>query len=87
MVLYKIYLGSPHNVERAREFMSVHFDGFTMYQAIGSWRGQIEHCVVFEIVGKEDIFGIIKATCVQLRNTFDQDCVMLVDQNIGVNFI
>ena len=84
---YSIYLGSPHDELVACNIVQKLFDGFTVFNAVGYWRGKAEDTQVFEIVTDVKNASLIKSVCSELRNRFSQDCVLLVTSDVIADFV
>jgi hypothetical protein len=97
--LYRLYTeGGPRREAKVREIVGAQFDGFTILQAEGSWKGQRENSIVVEIlvdsneirstvsgqVSVEDVVRIV-ATDIKFLNV--QETVIVTRQNVTVDFI
>ena len=77
-----------HKVYPARvaEVLAQHkIDGFTIEQVFGYWKGVPEKSYKISIALDDD--SSIDNICEMLRDTYQQDAVMLTDSNNNVRFI
>jgi hypothetical protein len=58
-MLYRI-LTENVNKEQIVKIVSLHFDGFTIYEAEGYWKGKPEKALVIEIDSGNDLWLIMK---------------------------
>jgi hypothetical protein len=87
--LYKIHVASAgtsrNNIETV---VGRYFTGFTAYKATGHWEGQVEACVVIEILVDTDtpeeakIRELVKA----LKSQFVQDKVLVIQLPCEASF-
>ena len=87
--LYKIHVASAGTSRTNIEtIVGRFFTGFTAYKATGHWEGQIEACVVIEILIENDtadetkIEDLVKA----LKTQFVQDRVLVVQLPCEASF-
>lgn len=66
-------------------FTKYGIDGFTIYEVQGYWQGKAERSFKIEIASDTSV--IVKKVCEQLRDTFNQDAVMLTNPDNSVEFI
>jgi len=57
--MYKLYIGSNNEtreleVQKIKEITGLVFDGFTLYEATGYWRGSEERTAIVEIETQEE---------------------------------
>lgn len=79
-MLHRIYLGGDNRKGGARfdeaavvdAVSAYHPDGFTLYRAVGYWRGKAEQTWIIEVVADP---AAVKATAESLRARFDQQAV------------
>lgn len=83
MQKYYIYIGSNNEThkletEQAIKIISGHFEGFTMYEVIGYWKGSKEKTLKVEIVAENNAgdIAIIKMIK-ELKESLKQDAIML----------
>lgn len=84
---FRLYLGSPHNRDRAARIVAQRFEGFTMIAAEGYWREQTETTTVFEILtplrdGLEQWNAELTAR--DLAREFGQESVLLTAEPLPV---
>ena len=87
--LYKIHIASAGTSRNCIEtVVGRFFTGFTAYKATGHWEGQVEACVVIEILIENDttdedkIKGLVKT----LKTQFVQDKVLVIQLPCEASF-
>ena len=87
--LYKIHVASAGTSRNIIEVVvGRFFTGFTAYKATGHWEGQVEACVVIEILIENDtddepkIRDLVKA----LKSQFAQDKVLVIQLPCEASF-
>jgi hypothetical protein len=82
-MLYRIQTESDHMNCRHREFrenivkiVSRYFDGFTIINCQGFWKGKPEDSVIIEIIGNDEIEKI-KAIADEIRPVNRRECVLV----------
>ncbi len=85
-----IYIGSNNDThvlerEKIEQIISEVFEGFTLYEVIGYWKGAQEKTAKVEIAIQENQEIEVIRLCKQLRIALSQDAIMLelVDSNIA----
>ena len=79
MRLYRLYIGSNNEtgkLEQAKiqEIASRHFDGWTLYNALGAWKGQLEHSAILEIATEHS--DEIVSLANELKEKLSQQSIM-----------
>lgn len=62
-------------------------DGFTIYQVQGYWKGVAETSFKIELAVEDTHLADIDFIAMDLRDIYEQDCVMVTDNNGEVKFI
>ena len=79
--IYKIYIPTstdiPHVLIRKR--MTNHFDGFTQYEAKGSWLGLIESVHVYEIITSEHKPNVLDSIKKDLLDAGEEEVLITID--------
>jgi hypothetical protein len=86
MILYKI-LTEDLNREEVYRMVSALFNGFTVYQASGFWKGNAELSLVIEIIAENYDRHQIVALCEAIKQHNRQQCVMLVKIPVEMELI
>lgn len=60
------------------------FEGFTIYESKGGWKGKTENSMVVEVVGLSD--EKVERVKKEMAEEFNQDSVMVVQQQAEVMF-
>lgn len=67
--------------------VSEYFQGYTVYNAVGVWKGETESSITFEIIGDEfDRIKILELST-RLRDKFEQESVLVTEEPVTANFI
>ena len=74
--LYRIH---TENLMGTTEIVAKHFDGFTMIQDTGYWRGESERSAVYEIYGDKNLATEFKvmACAEEIRRENKQEAVLV----------
>ena len=96
MIETKLYLGLSRKDDpevtrqQLRDFFCIHvsprFDGFTIQDVTGYWKGEYEDTVVLIFIHDNrdiDIDKIAEAYCI----LFDQECVLRTDTEVSTSFV
>ena len=91
---YTIYLGLK-NPKTNKEFCELEtikhletiLDYATIYHSQGIYKGKLETTLVIELVGNNYNDFKIRNLCTYLKNMYEQECVMFLKQNIGMEVI
>ena len=83
-MLYRIYTEDKPNLNR---LAGAYFDGFTLLQGIGYWKGQPEACAVIEIIAEESEAKAIYCLARSIRLTNHQESVLVVSLPVTHKFI
>ena len=83
-VLYTLYTEDKIGIER---IVGRHFDGFTILNARGYFRGESELSVTIEIVGTPADKAKVYALAEDIRRTNAQYSVLVTEQRINATFV
>lgn len=94
-VQYRIYLGLTQGigankghavkgkmVKDTRKIVGRFFEGYTVYNAKGVWRGSQELTKVFEIIATNTSREIVKGIAEEIRDLCNQACVMITEKPV-----
>ncbi len=70
--IYRIYTEKKVGIEK---LISFYFDGFSILNAIGYWKGQREDSIVIEIITNDN--NKVKALVQEIKKTNRQECVLV----------
>lgn len=78
----KIYLGTSNNHNNSEpssvaNIAARYFEGATVYDAFGLWRGALELSVVVEVYGDEEELKKAEQLAVELKQFFAQESVLV----------
>jgi uncharacterized protein DUF3574 len=86
-IRHRVYLGSPHVQSDAAAIVARSFDGFTILEGVGYWRGQRELVTVFEILAP-NATGLetlkVQDLAQKLARAFGQESVLLTAEPVPV---
>jgi len=92
-MLYRIQTESDHIIGRHREFrenivkiVSRYFDGFTIINCEGYWKGIAENSVIIEIIAENE-FPKILAIADEIRIANKQECVLVSSAQCAHSFV
>ncbi len=88
MKLYKIYTENK-NRDRIEDLVSQYYDGFTIFETTGYWKGVKENSLVIEILQTEPegMYFNVRNLCKGIKINNNQESVLLTEQLIEANFI
>ena len=94
-VQYRIYLGLTQGtgdgkghavkgkmVKDARKIVDRFFEGYTVFNAKGTWKGTQELSKVFEIIATNTSREIVKGIAEEIRDLCRQNCVMITENPV-----
>lgn len=82
-ILYRIYTqDSPDYRTVAEGCVSQTFSAYTMFSAQGSWEGNPENSLIFEIIGTPADAQNVKGVATLIRGYNNQDAVLVTRTNI-----
>lgn len=90
MKLYRIYTEwTPEYGETVDAIIGEHFDGFTTYLALGSWKGQREDAYVVEILthGGPAGYEKVRAAASNIRAANGQESVLFTVYDVEAEFV
>ena len=92
MIKYTFSIGANNKTgilekDKIEDVVGGFLDSFTMFEAIGYWKGQKEKSVVVEVILKEAKPDMVLGLCNQLKNKLEQDAVLVQRQAIISNLI
>lgn len=77
--------------ENLTELASQQFESFTLYDAIGAWKGTTENSVIIEIIANDDnvdsVWHAAKGLAEIIKRINRQQAVMLTRQNVNMELI
>lgn len=80
MTLYRIYTERKYNIER---IASKCFDGFTLFNVIGYWKGKREKAVCIEIIGQAKDYKQIKFLASTIKRINNQESVYVTQDKVS----
>ena len=79
--IYKIYIPTnpsiPHVLIRKR--ITNHFDGFTQYEAKGSWLGLVENVHVYEIITSNHQPNVLQSIKQDMLDAGEEEVLITID--------
>jgi hypothetical protein len=75
VAVYRLYTEHKSNLT---DIIAQWFDGATIIQTVGLWRGQTEIGAIVEIIGQASDRARIIALARQIRDTNEQQCVLVL---------
>jgi hypothetical protein len=96
MTIYTLYLGRniPDTTKKVsddeiqdflKSIVSTYFPGFTIYEAVGFWKGEQEKTLIIEIITNDQEKVNLVANYYKVK--FKQDSVLIKETDQIVNFI
>ena len=86
MTLHRIYT-EDKNREAVYAILDTHAEGYTVFTATGSRKGQRENSLVIEFLDSDDTFGpIVEAIADAIKAANSQESVMIVAQPVRASF-
>lgn len=82
MINYKIYTERKHNIKR---ITSKYFEGFTLFNTIGFWKGKEEESVCIEIIGAS--YKQVKLLAKAIKRINNQESVYVIKENITAKLL
>ncbi len=79
--VYRIYTEDTNRTQLLI-LVSSNFEGFTLYNATGYWKGVPESSLVIEILGTQDLAPKIKALAHNIRVLNKQECVLVTTAKV-----
>lgn len=76
-----------HWTQAVEILVSKSFDGFSISKQVGYYKGQKEKSIVIEINQTDDALGKVWILCEKIRDTLNQECVLLQTIASNSNFI
>ena len=73
---YRIYVGES-TIADIEPIVSGYVRAATFYDGVGVWESVRESCVIVEVIGSATQRAGIETLARQLRDSFNQDCVLL----------
>ena len=86
MILYRI-LTEDKNRGDILEFINRFFEGYTVLEGTGYWRGQAETCLIIEIITSYHHHDKIMAIAEWIQKHNNQDSVAITTQNIEIKTV
>lgn len=88
MILYRIYTENK-NREQIEKIVSELFDGFTVIESTGYWRGQREISLIIEILdtGLVNVAERIEFIAEKIKKINDQESVLVTKHEIEELFV
>lgn len=81
MITYRIYTEDKNTVE-IEALLDTHFDGYTVLNARGRWKGQSENSLVIEIIGDAVKYDTVKFVVKQIKKLNRQEKVLVTVSQI-----
>ncbi len=75
-MLYRI-LTENKNLDNVKKLAAAHFDGFTIYKAVGYWKGNEEESLVIEIWAQEKDEAMVRALAEKIKVINSQESVLI----------
>jgi len=72
--VYRIYTENK-NIKRIKYILNTRFDSYTIYNAVGIWKGKDEKTLVIEIIGSDmlEVYSVAES----VRKINKQDAVLV----------
>ena len=87
MIKFTLYTDSTMNANHVREHLITKFDGFTEYESKGTWQGETQSGVVFEVVTEWLNLEYFKELSKHLAIEFNQAVVLFTTQKVETHWI
>lgn len=84
MIIYRVYTERKYNIER---IASKCFDGFTLFNTIGYWKGKKENAVCIEIIGTAKDYRQVKFLASKIKSINNQESVYVIRQSIDAELL
>ena len=86
-IAYKLYTENK-NIELVEDLVGRYFDGFTIRQGAGYYKGLKEGSLTIEVMGNEEDGVKVKRLAAKIRDANDQDCVLMTKEVLAsVEFV
>jgi hypothetical protein len=86
--LFRLYTeGGPRREHAVRELVGAQFDGFTILQAEGSWKGVRENSIIVEIIGTEVDWIRVESVAKGIKEANAQESVLITRQFVDARFV
>jgi hypothetical protein len=89
-MLFRLYIGSNNkthqvNEEKLKEIINKYFEGYTIINSIGYWKGTKEESRIIEIdtTNKEQVIKAIQ----ELKEALEQEAIGLIEIKENIQFI
>ena len=77
-MIFRIYTEDVENAKQLAEIVSRFFDGFTVFETHGFWKGEYESSAVVEIHGKPGDVSRVRVLAEEIRKVNKQEVVRVV---------
>lgn len=84
MTRYRIYTERKYNIER---LASKCFDGFTLFDTIGFWKGKKEKSICIEIIGTFQDYKQVKFLANTIKRINSQQSVYVTKERIDAELV
>ena len=84
MIRYRVYTERKYNIER---ITSKCFDGFTLYETVGFWKGKKEKSICIEIIGKAKDYRQVKFLANKIKHINNQESVYVTQEKIHAELL
>jgi hypothetical protein len=75
------------NRKKIEKLVSSYFDGFTILESVGYWKGKREKAVIIRILSGAEDSAKVKALALKIKKQNKQQSVIIVKKNTDVNFV
>ena len=73
---FRIYTENK-NKEDIQALVSKYFEGFTLYEAKGVWKGKSEPSLVIEVLGHGSLTGIVREVAEKIKKLNNQEAILV----------
>lgn len=69
-----------------RSVVDHEFEGYTVFNGLGRWKGTSELCKVLTVLTSEKPLGSVSLICSAYCKLFNQDCVLVERSHVDMEF-
>ncbi len=84
MKLFRVYTQNK-NLEQTKEVLNNAFDGYTLIQGAGYWKGTSEKSLIIEIVTIDD--ALVYAVAERIKKDNHQKTILITSMDVSADFL